>query len=121
MIKKIFNNFLIQIHNDFSTAVSFKIKSIFFLSWPFLIIYYLLIGLLMGFNSGVIVLFISLLVATRVPFIQISIAFFISALVLYLFGSTVDANHQMSYMFVFLFLSITLQFFSNIFYRNDKA
>lgn len=121
MIKKLLKNFIKQIRKDFQTAISFKAKDMFFLSWPFLIAYYSLIGLLTGFNSEIVVLFIFMLFLTRVSLIGISMAFFISAIVIYLFGARVDANHQMSFMFVFLFLSIFTQLFKLLFDKDKDS
>jgi len=119
MIKKIFKNFVNQLASDFKIIRSLKANNIFFLSWSFLIIYYSLTVLLIGFSYGITILLILTFFLTRTSLMGISVAFFISSLIIYLFGARADANHQMSFVFVFLSMAIIKEIIIAINKKND--
>lgn len=72
--------------------------------WPVLLAVYGLLRVIFGLNYVVIYGFILLLFALRVQLEHMLIVFFSLAIVLYVLGQDVEANHAMSFVFGFMVL-----------------
>jgi len=80
------------------------------LSWPFLVIYYLIFRMFTGLSYGIIYGFILLLLLFRVSFEKLALIFLLMGMVVYLFGRDTEANHYLSFFYGFLFLVMIKHF-----------
>ncbi len=83
----------------------------FFLRWPFFILYYFILRQIFGLNYFVIYGFSILLIFLRLSFETIALIFFSISLIVYFFGSTIEANHYFSFVYGFLVLSVLKYFY----------
>ena len=81
-------------------------KKDIFLSWPAWIVYYLILRSFFGVNNKVIYGLAVVLIVLRISFEEIALTFFVISLIIYLIGTTVEADHYLSFVFGFLFLSL---------------
>jgi len=97
-----------------------KNKRVLFLSWPYLVIYYIVARQLVNSGDGLIAFIILLFLILRMSFIKISLFFFIIGVVAYIFGYLTEADHYMSFVFGFLAASIILEL-NNILLNKHNA
>ena len=74
------------------------------LNWPFLIIYYFIVRMLIGVSYVAIYGFIAILLFLRISFERIALIFFLISIIAYISGRDVEANHYLSFVYGFLFL-----------------
>ena len=89
-------------------------------TWPFLIVYYLCFRVLFGQSIILIyILFLTIFILRISPEYGVFI-FFILTVILYIFGQFVEANHYMSFIYVFLVIIFLKQLYSLIKQRIHK-
>ena len=76
------------------------------LSLPMLTGYFLLARFAVGVHYGLIYAFIAGLFLLRVSFEKIALIFLSLCIVTYIFGRDTEANHYLSFVFGFLFLTL---------------
>lgn len=73
-------------------------------SWYYILIYFLLSRLVIGFsNAFPYVLFLAIILL-RIPLQLGALMFLLAAVVVYIFGAAIEANHYMSFVYGLLFL-----------------
>lgn len=77
-----------------------------FLAWQYFIIYYLILRFIFGLTYPLIYASIILMLLARISFEKIAMIFFLIALIVYLFGQDVEANHYFSFVYIFMALSL---------------
>jgi hypothetical protein len=90
------------------------------LSWPLLIVYYLLIRIFTGVNYPLIYGFILLLLVLKTPLEKIALTFFILCIVVYVFGANTEANHYLSFVYGFTFLYLLKNLYNILKQRIHK-
>lgn len=81
-----------------------KKHSLFF-QWQYFIVYYLVIRFASNISYNLIYVFIIILLIVRIPFEKISLIFFVIALIMYILGKDIEANHYFSFIYAFLCLT----------------
>jgi len=77
-----------------------------FLTFPFLMIYFLAARQLFGLHSIFVILLVIMLFVARYSVEAITFVFFFLAILTYIIGPDVEANYYMSFVYSFLVLSI---------------
>lgn len=89
-------------------------------TWPFLSAYYLCLRALFGYSSTLLyILFLTIIVLRISPEYGV-FAFFVPMIALYAFGELVEANHYISFIYVFLVIILLKQLYSLIKQRIHK-
>lgn len=85
--------------------IIYKIKKIKKLptEWPYIIAYFLLARFILGSPILSYVLFVAVFLF-RIPLSFGALMFFIIAIIFYVLGGLVEANHYMSFVYIFLVL-----------------
>lgn len=91
---------------EIKNLVKFISSHKFFASPPALVGYYFLIRTFFGLNYLFIYGFIAILVLLRISSEKIAMIFFSLCMVAYIFGKDIEANHYLSFVYAFLFISL---------------
>lgn len=91
-----------------------------FLSFQYFILYYLFFRFIFDVSYPLIYTFIIIMLALRIGFEKIAFVFFSVAMVIYLLGMSVEANHYFSFFYGFIFLSFLKYIYLFIKDRNGK-
>lgn len=97
-----------------------KKHSLFF-QWQYFIVYYLIVRFASNISYNLIYIFIIIMLIVKIPFEKISLIFFVIALIMYILGKDVEANHYFSFIYVFLCLTFIRYLYFTAKERSGKA
>lgn len=80
-------------------------------SLPLVVLSYFVLRLTLGLSKYLIFGYAFLLLALGIPIETISLVFFLMALVAYIFGGWLEANHYFSYVYIGLILTVIKYFY----------
>lgn len=81
------------------------------LRWYMFVPYYFLLRFIFGIEYSLIYGFCIILIIFRISFEYIALIFFIIAMIVYVLGSNVEANHYFSFVYGFITLSVLKYFY----------
>jgi len=90
---------------------NFRNKYIFFLWWPYFVVYYLLLRTLLGISYPLTYVFVIAMLLMRTSFEKIALVFFLLSVTTYLVGADVESNYYFSFVYGFIFLIFIRYFY----------
>ncbi len=89
-----------------SVSNSLDLSRFKFFTWQYFFIYYLLLRVTLNVSYLLIYSTLILMILARISFERIAMFFFLIALVVYISGQDVEANHYFSFVYAFIALSL---------------